>query len=259
MLVLVFLSHLSLSGAMQGGIFGGREAKPHSRPYMASLQVGGAHRCGGVLIKHDYVLTAAHCLNPDVVVLGAHNISKTEDNQQRIGVSESIRHPKYPVKERPVDDPSTRQHDIMLLKLQRPVKLNEFVGVLELPKKFGKLRAGTACEVAGWGKRVLGRGAESVLYEATVTLDKVASCKHKWERYFNEDQMACSISDGRDGFCQGDSGGPLICGKGKATTLYGTIAYTGDPCDSDKYPEVYMRVPYFLPWIRSVIGVNEAL
>ncbi|XP_063070435.1 mast cell protease 2-like [Engraulis encrasicolus] len=248
------------SGAMQSGIFGGKEAKPHSRPYMASLQTGQekAHVCGGVLIREDYVLTAAHCLEskPDVVVLGAHNISKAEKSQQRVGVSKSIPHPKYPTKPVPADDPRGHQHDIMLLKLDHPVNLTRFVSVFKLPKKFGYLKPGTQCEVAGWGKRVLGGGAESVLYETTVTLDKGSTCKDSWEKYYNQDQMACSISDGKDGFCQGDSGGPLLCGKGKSRVLYGTTAYTTQPCDSVNYPEVYMRVPFFLPWIRSVIGVN---
>ncbi|XP_063070458.1 mast cell protease 2-like [Engraulis encrasicolus] len=243
------------TSALQSGIFGGKEAKPHSRPYMASLQISRYHVCGGVLIRRDYVLTAAHCLidePPDAVLLGAHNVSKEEKSQQRVGVSESIPHPKY----RPVDEPWGRQHDIMLLKLDPPVKLTKFVSVPELPKKFGRLKAGTRCEVAGWGKRVLGRGAESVLYETTVILDKHSTCKVSWQNYYNQDQMICSISDGKDGVCQGDSGGPLLCLEGESRVLYGITAYTGVPCDNVKFPEVYMRVPFFLPWIRSVMGDN---
>lgn len=51
----------SCKGASESGIVGGREAKPHSRPYMASLQFSGTHSCGGILIREDFVLTAAHC------------------------------------------------------------------------------------------------------------------------------------------------------------------------------------------------------
>lgn len=43
-------------------IIGGHEAKPHSRPYMVSVQSKGVHTCGGALLNPRWVLTAAHCI-----------------------------------------------------------------------------------------------------------------------------------------------------------------------------------------------------
>lgn len=45
----------------RGRILGGYEARPHLRPYMASLQLDGQHVCGGFLIAEQWVLSAAHC------------------------------------------------------------------------------------------------------------------------------------------------------------------------------------------------------
>uniref|UniRef100_A0A8C7XRS1 trypsin n=1 Tax=Oryzias sinensis TaxID=183150 RepID=A0A8C7XRS1_9TELE len=107
------LSHpWSCVRASEGGIVGGRVAKPHSRPYMASLQFQGHHSCGGILIRDDYVLTSAHCKNdvqPMTVVLGAHDISKKEKTQQRFKVQKYNQHPDYE---------GEQENDIMLIKVR---------------------------------------------------------------------------------------------------------------------------------------------
>ncbi|XP_040824865.1 granzyme B-like isoform X2 [Ochotona curzoniae] len=110
-LLLLLTLFLSLR-AEAGEIIGGHETKPHSRPYMAFIQYWNGSdrkRCGGFLIREDFVLTAAHCQgSPINVTLGAHNINKPEKTWQVIPVRNAIPHPEYNRKD--------YSNDIMLLQ-----------------------------------------------------------------------------------------------------------------------------------------------
>ncbi|XP_051979688.1 granzyme B-like [Xyrauchen texanus] len=57
------LPYLTLTAYVNVGIVNGTEAKPHSRPYMVSVQKDGKDRCGGFLVSKQFVMTAAHRLN----------------------------------------------------------------------------------------------------------------------------------------------------------------------------------------------------
>ncbi|XP_058522258.1 granzyme H-like isoform X2 [Ochotona princeps] len=102
---------LLLRGAGTEEIIGGQEVKPHSRPYMALVQslATSKKRCSGVLVREDFVLTAAHCQGSSMnVTLGAHNIKKPEKTQQVIPVRRAIPHPNF--------NPRDFSGDIMLLQ-----------------------------------------------------------------------------------------------------------------------------------------------
>ncbi|XP_058642090.1 granzyme B-like [Onychostoma macrolepis] len=244
--ICLLLSFFSLSGGIESGIVGGKEAKPHSRPYMASLQYRRQHRCGGMLIRDDYVLTSAHCLDQTYnyleVVLGAHNISQNADSQQIIQVENYIKHPKY--------EKGHSTYDIMLLKLKTKAVRNEFVDVIELPKNNENIPARVECSIAGWGMTKPGGRGSDVLREVSLKLQFSFECKNKWQDHFNSEKMICSLSDGKRAFCQGDSGSPLLCDS----KLKGMAAYTyPNDCVSKKYPEVYIKISAFLPWIKKTL------
>ncbi|XP_054642949.1 granzyme B-like [Dunckerocampus dactyliophorus] len=233
--------------AAESDIVGGKVAKPHSKPYMASLQIQGAHWCGGILIREDFVLTAAHCKidhQPMTVVLGAHDITKKEKSQQHIQVAQFHPHPNF------VGEYS---YDIMLLKLKHTAKLNRYVKVIELPKKNGKIPANIRCTVAGWGQTAKQSSTSPVLKETTEKIQFSFECKFIWKQYFRSDHMTCTRPDKWGGVCQGDSGGPLICN----TKPEGITAFTEkDNCSNPKNPHVFIRIHPFLPWIKEVMKGN---
>uniref|UniRef100_A0A8D2ATN0 Peptidase S1 domain-containing protein n=1 Tax=Sciurus vulgaris TaxID=55149 RepID=A0A8D2ATN0_SCIVU len=59
-------------------IIGGMESKPHSRPYMAHLEIitdsGSAANCGGFLISQKFVMTAGDSGGPLLCAGVAHGI-----------------------------------------------------------------------------------------------------------------------------------------------------------------------------------------
>ncbi|XP_026232154.1 granzyme B-like [Anabas testudineus] len=238
---------LALAGATESGIVGGKESKPHSRPYMASLQFQGQHSCGGILIRKDFVLTAAHCRHAQqtmTVVLGAHDIIKKEKSQQSIQVAHYYSHPKFN---------GQYDYDIMLLKLKNNATLNKYVKPIELPKKDGKIPANIRCTVAGWGRTGAKKPTSNKLRETTEKMQFSFECKSIWAQYFNSDHMICTrFKKKTGGVCQGDSGGPLICN----TKPQGITAFTAlNDCDNPKYPHVFTKINTFLPWIKKMMKV----
>ncbi|MBN3271262.1 CATG protein, partial [Polyodon spathula] len=240
--VLLLLHPWVPTGAFNSSIIGGREAKPHSRPYMASLQIDNQHVCGGFLVREDFVLTAAHCYKDRAltVVLGAHNLKVKEKSQQKIEVKQFYKHK--------LNSLDKYNFDVMLLKLAKNATLNKNVKVIGLPRKQGDVPAKTKCTVAGWGKKHNTGGAENVLQEVTVIIEDMKDCKKVWKEYVNK-RMLCTNFNGQRGMCQGDSGGPLLCN----TKAQGIAAFTGQNCEDPTRPQVYMKIASLIPWIKETM------
>ncbi|XP_007069771.2 granzyme B isoform X2 [Chelonia mydas] len=251
-LLLLPMAFLLPPRAWAGEIIGGKNAKPHSRPYMAYLDIQRRNKlinCGGFLVAENFVLTAAHCNGDKITVkLGAHNISKQERSQQEIPVCRHILHPQY--------DSETTNNDIMLLQLAETVKLNKWVKTIPLPRTNKREKPGTKCSVAGWGRT--SKQSESApattLQEANLkVLEDDVCLKNPDVTYYDYDAstMMC-VGDPKKGKAsfRGDSGGPLVCGK----RAQGIVSWGSQNSAS---PGVYTRVSTFISWIKETMRMLE--
>ncbi|XP_059565353.1 granzyme B(G,H)-like isoform X2 [Myotis daubentonii] len=241
-LLVLLLAFILLPSAEAGEIIGGHEAKPHSRPYMAFLNITNEKefRCGGVLVRKNYVLTAAHCKGRLInVTLGAHNIEKKEKTQQVIPVKRAIPHPDY--------NPENFSNDIMLLQLERNIKQTNAVKPLPLPRSKNRLRPGQKCTVAGWGKVTRWGRYSDTLQEVQLTLQKDEECEGYLRRYYNRTIQLCGGDPSEDkASFKGDSGGPLLC----KNEIQGIVSYghkDGTP------PRAFTKVASYLPWIKKTM------
>uniref|UniRef100_A0A1A8F106 trypsin n=1 Tax=Nothobranchius korthausae TaxID=1143690 RepID=A0A1A8F106_9TELE len=222
-------------------IVGGYECTPYSQPHQVSLNVG-YHFCGGSLVNHEWVVSAAHCYQSRLEVrLGEHNIKLTEGSEQFISSSRVIRHPRY--------DSYTISNDIMLIKLSKPATLNSYVKPVDLPR--GCAPAGTKCIVSGWGNTMSSTADKNKLQCLEVPIISDRDCNNSYPGMIDESMFCAGYLEGGKDSCQGDSGGPVVCNK----ELQGVVSW-GYGCAQKDRPGVYAKVCMFSDWLESTMASN---
>ncbi|CAB1324437.1 unnamed protein product [Coregonus sp. 'balchen'] len=213
-----------------GGIYGGKEAVPHSRPYMVLLNRTITNKlkpknCDGFLVREDFVMTAAHCNGRSIKVkLGVHNVQ--QESAQEMFVKQAFPHPYY--------DNEEHDNDIMLLKLEEKVHFTDRVRPIGLPQTEDE-EIPKDCLVSGWGYNIRGVNQGSpVLLDLNVTLVASQVC--------SDNHAVCS--SGLDGPARGDSGSPLVCNG----VAYGVVSSSID----NLY--IYTRIPDYLDWINNTMN-----
>nr|CAI5843291.1 unnamed protein product [Callosobruchus analis] len=217
------------------------------------------NKCGGVLISHRYVMTAAHCqpgfLASLVAVFGEFDISGDLESKKPISrnVKRVIVHRQY--------DAATFENDLALLELEQPVQFDSHIIPICLPRD-GDDFTGRMATVTGWGRLKYGGGVPAVLQEVQVPIMENHVCQEMFRTAGHSkvilDSFLCAgYANGQKDSCEGDSGGPLVLLRPDGRyQLAGTVSH-GIKCAAPYLPGVYMRTQYFKPWITSITGVTS--
>ncbi|AIA06353.1 serine protease [Streptomyces noursei] len=245
------------SAAADESVVGGKPVRPSQSPWavaLASHQRFGEQRsgqfCGGVLVGHATVVTAAHCLGREVlglpwqevkdlrVVVGRNNLTAKEG--QEVKVAKVWIHPHY--------NSWTNEDDMAVIALQERVP-NQPIRIA--PPNDGVYEAGNTATVYGWGDMTGDGSYASRLRSARVNVLRDTVCAQAYpgsaDGTYNAASMLCAgePKGGRDA-CQGDSGGPLVV-RGQ---LVGLVSW-GTGCGRVGSPGVYTRASALLPAVLT--------
>lgn len=246
----LFTLLLSVSASVRGEdqIVGGTAAQIQDFPYQVSLQYSTSHICGGSIIDHQHILTAAHCVNgrsPSQMGIRAGSTQRASGGKL-IGVTKVTQHPNF--------DTQTFRNDIAVLQLSESLEFGPTISTVNLPSSSEEIpQPGVNCSVTGWGTLRQGEPAlPSNLYVVSVNIVEHERCVKEYSEFLKvEDSMICAgVPGGGKDACQGDSGGPLVDQRTKKQVGIVTWGYG---CGQPERPGVYTSTADFLAWIKGVI------
>jgi len=235
-------------------IVGGEDA-PSPIPWQVSVRTGSFHFCGATILDASTLLCAAHCFHQSSASgksIRAGSVQKGSGGQVR-NIASII----WNTNSGFVYNPSTLDNDVVILKLDSPLTLNDDVKPACLPSSASYLGVASSeerCFTSGWGTLSSSGSSPNTCQFVRVPAITNAACNNDYGGSIT-DSMICAGYPGVGGkdACQGDSGGPFVCNDGGKAVIAGVVSW-GNGCALADYPGVYARTTYFLDWIKAQMG-----
>lgn len=248
LIVLVFIV-ASVSGKTDR-ISGGTETEAENVPYQAAVVEAGTTklRCGGVLIRPNFVLTSAYCARlgnatNTQVMFGNKNLT-TSSPSQNVNVQDIRIHEE--------NEPLSRKNDIALLKLSYELNIPQ-PAVDTIKIRQSEFPSTAICTLSGWGSTEWNGVPPGVLQILKLSAVDYVMCSWILKQKIEVRQLCAGGKEGENA-CFLDEGNPLVCGGELAGIVSQSLS-----CGVNMTVSVYTDVYKYSDWIESTIeSMNSA-
>ncbi|XP_030369905.1 venom serine protease [Scaptodrosophila lebanonensis] len=247
-------------------IANGQQASINEFPSMVALKNRQSNQpsfCGGVIVSHRHIVSAAHCVlqiaqpSDVIAIVGTNNLQNPSSSRYyaQYNIMQILRHEQYQ------NDPEV-VNDIAVLITSTTIKWTRGSGPVCLPPT-GTTNDFTYSnvDVIGWGTLFFAGPTSATLQKITLMVvdNQVCQTEYNGIATINSGQICTyDVSGNARDSCQYDSGGPVIF-KQPRHYLAGVISF-GKDCAAGSYPMgVNTRITSYVPWIRNKIGNSNCV